>query len=186
MKTVLLLFLLITLARVQVLKAQETCDNGECFVASVDGETFKFRDYVPLNAMLMNHAASMDGRSAETKKIYITLSGTTYNPDSGKFFDQAIQLELNYDSHNPEHPKLSNVYLHYKSCTYALLADEDLLHITRFLWEPDHKSFRIWADFECPLRSWAYPNDGRKDVHLDGALSNILVRIPPWMMASNK
>jgi hypothetical protein len=184
MKTFLTYLLWITLVAGGAVKGQETCDNDECFMATVNGESFHFRDYVPLNAMLILHQAPMDGRSTDKRVIYITLSGTTYNADSGKFFDQAIQLELNYDPATPDQPKLSNIYMHFKSTVYGMVSDEDELHITRFVWEPDHKGFRIWADFECAMRSWGYPNDGKKDVHLDGALSNILVSIPPWLMAS--
>ena len=186
MKTKLLFFFFVAFIASKPIYSQQTCDNGECFMATVDGEVFHFRDYVPINALLINHQGPMDGKNPAKKIIYITLSGTTYNIDSGRFFDQAIQLELNYDQNTIEQPTLSNIYMHFKSTVYGMIPTEDVLHITKFAWEPDHKSFRIWADFECPMRSWGYPNDGKKDVQLDGALSNILVHIPPWLMASNQ
>ena len=185
MKTFLFLLLYMPLAIITI-DGQQICENGECFVAKVDAVPFALRDYLPISAQLLNHPGPIDGKSAETKKIYITLTGTTYDAGGGKFFDQAILMEMYYDENSPDKPLLSNIYLQLKSTAYSLVASDSAMKVTSFNWEPSHKSFRIWIDFDCTMRSWAYPNDGKKDLQLEGRLSNILVNIPPWLMASNQ
>jgi hypothetical protein len=73
------------------------------------------------------------------------------------------------------------IALQFSGTNYFMLTEGSKLEITKFEWESDRKHFNLSADFNCKLRSFGYPNDGKKDVMLKGRMSDIRITVPSWI-----
>lgn len=155
------------------------------FFATVDGKMFKLRDDQLFRGLAMNKAGSMDGRSEPRTVISSTFNGTSYDLPDGRMFSESVQFEISYEPEKLGPPKLFAVALQYQSTNYYIIKDQSKLNITQFDWEADKKHFRLSGDYDCKLRSWGYPSDGKKDVSLKGRMTNIRITVPSWLTAKN-
>ncbi len=158
-------------------------DKGT-FSATVDGKSFQLKPEDLMRGILVNKAGSMDGRTAAHTVINVTFNGPSYERKDGKAFNETVQFELNYEDQKLGEPSLYSVALQYASTDYSMIKEQSKVHITQLNWEPDHKHFRLAADFDCKMRSWGYPNDGKKDVSLKGRMNNIRITVPSWIAKS--
>ncbi|MCX6200411.1 MAG: hypothetical protein NTY88_14520 [Bacteroidetes bacterium] len=159
-------------------------DKGT-FFATVDGKMFKLRDDQLFRGLAMNKAGSMDGRSTPRTIISTTFNGSNYDLPDGKMFSESVQFEISYEPEKLGTPSLFAVALQYQSTNYYIVKEQSKLNITQFDWEVDKKHFRLSADYDCKLRSWGYPSDGKKDVSLKGRMTNIRITVPSWLTAKN-
>jgi hypothetical protein len=184
MKPFLLVVIFVVFNILAVL-GQNTCEEDECFTATIDGNTFIFRDKLPLNAMMVKQPGSLDGRMPERTLITISLTGNSYEAVDGHWFTDNIQFEINYTGQLSGEPRLYTISLQYNSTVYSCIKGGGQLKITRLDWQPDQRGFKLTAEFDCTMRSWGHPEDGKKDINLKGMLSNISINIPPWLIAKN-
>ncbi|HLP50474.1 MAG TPA: hypothetical protein VK154_06285 [Chitinophagales bacterium] len=174
---------LFLLATSYLLKGQDLCFEQQCFSATVNGTPFVFREYWPISASLIRQQGSMDGRAPQRNIISIFLTGLSYTDINGKQFDEAIQFEIEYEDIKQGEPKVYTVSLHYKSGLYSVLRQQGSLIITDLRPEPGKQAFRISAEFNCAMHSWASPYESREDAMLQGKLTNVLVNVPGWLVS---
>ena len=155
-------------------------DKGS-FSATVDGRGFQLREDQLLKGVLISKSGSMDGRTAARTVISATIQGKSYDKSDGKPFNEAVQIETSYEIDKIGNPALFSVALSYLSTEYSMVKDQSHFKITQFTWEAEHKHFRLSADFDCKMRSWGYPGDGKKDVTLKGKMSNVRITVPSWL-----
>jgi hypothetical protein len=127
----------------------------------------------------------MDGRTPGSTVISFTVYGPSYDKADGHPFNESIQVEMSYEPEKLGEPATYVLGLQFESTDYSMLKEQTKLRITQFNWEPDHKHFRMAADFDSKMRSWGYPNDKKSDVSLRGQMSNIRVTVPSWLAAKN-
>ncbi len=179
--TLLLIFLI---ASTSFKPAEGEQDKG-FFAATVDGKPFKVRDDQIFKGILVNKAGSMDGRTAAHTVVNVTFNGPSYDKPDHRPFNETVQFEINYQEQKTGPTSLFTVALQYQSTDYSMIKETSKLNVTRFTWEPDHKHFRISADFDCKMRSWGYPSDGKKDTNLKGKMTNVRITVPSWITAKN-
>jgi len=175
--------LLILLVTGSSFKPEGEVEKGY-FSATVDGKAFKVKDDQIFKGILVNKEGSMDGRTAAHTVVSITFNGPSYDKPDHKPFNETVQFEINYEEQKTGPSKFSAA-LQYQSTDYSMIKEVSKLNITQFTWEPDHKHFRISADFECKMRSWGYPSDGKKDAFLKGKMTNVRIIVPSWISAKN-
>jgi len=155
-------------------------ENGS-FFATVDGKMFKVQTNQIFRGTLTKKSGAMNGKSEEKTIISTSFNGPTYDKADKTSFTENISIEMAYEEDKTGPPASFSVALQYNSNDYVMLKEQSKLKITRFAWEADHKHFRINADFDCQMRSWGYPNDGKKDLALKGHMTNVLITVPSWL-----
>jgi hypothetical protein len=155
------------------------------FTASIDGKAFQVQEDQMFRGLLMNKPASMDGKIPARTVISTTFNGPSYNLSEEKLFNESVQFEMSYETDKLGQPAYYALALQYASGKYYLLKDQSKLTITQFTWESDKKHFRISADYDCKMRSWESPSDGKKDIALKGKMTNIRITVPSWLTAKN-
>jgi hypothetical protein len=158
-------------------------DKG-AFSAMIDGKAFQLKPEDLMHGILVNKSGSMDGRSSKRTVINVTFSGPSYDRKDGTPFNETVQFEMNYETQKLGEPAIYSVALQYASTDYSMIKEQSKVHITQITWEPDHKHFRMAADFDCKMRSWGYPMDNKKDVSLKGKMNNIRITVPSWIAKS--
>lgn len=155
------------------------------FSATVDGKAFKLREDQLLRGLLTSKAASMDGKTEARTVISASFEGPTYDLADGRTFTENVQFEIAFEPETLGPSSQYAVALKYKSSNYYMVKDESKLSISGFEWESDKKHFRLSAEYDCKLRSWGYPADGKPDVDVKGRLSNIRITVPSWLVVKN-
>ena len=156
-------------------------DKGS-FFATVDGKWFKVQDNQLFRGTLLKKSGSMDGRTSAGKTVISTsFNGPTYDKSDKTSFTENVLIEMNYEDSKLGTPENFSLALQYNSNDYVMLKDQSKVKITKFTWDPDHKHFRLSADFDCQMRSWGYPTDNKKDVNLKGHMTNIRITVPSWL-----
>lgn len=181
-KTTLALLLFFTFASFSFVDDQ---NNNSLFHATIDAKPFQLRDDQLYRGLVSNKNGSLDGRVPSRTVITTTFNGLSYNVDEGRLFNEAIQFELGYEPEVTGDLKYYGVAMQYLSANYFILKDNSKLKVTSFQWESDKKHFLISAEYECKMRSWGYPTDGKQDVMLKGKFSNIRVTLPSWLNIKN-
>lgn len=177
------LILLLPLFISQSAFAQDVCIDGQCFSTTLNDNSFRFRDYWPINASLSQQQGSMNGKKPNRTVISLVLNGTTYEQSNGKPFCEGIQIEIAFEEGKLAAEPNYTVYLQYESGLYTLNTEERTLKITSFKQELDHRSFRLTAEIDCRMHSWCYPIDSKEELQLKAKFSNILITVPDWMVA---
>jgi len=157
-------------------------DKGS-FYATVDGKMFKLRDDQLFRGILVSKSASMDGRTPSRTVISANFNGATYDKPDKTPFNESVSFEMSYEDSKTGAPDIFSFALQYNSTDYSMVKESSKVKITQFAWEPDHKHFRLSADFDCQMRSWGYPSDNKKDVNLKGHMTNIRITVPSWIAA---
>lgn len=183
MKTLTAIFLL--LACLSFAPLQEDEKDKSAFYATVDGKMFQLREDQLFRGLVLNKTGSLDGRAPNRIVINTTFNGPSYDASEGRLFNETIQFEISYEADKLGEPSIYAVAMQYESGNYYSLKEQSKIAITQFDWETDKKHFRIAADFNCKLRSWGAPADGKKDIALKGRMSNIRVTVPSWITAKN-
>ncbi len=183
MKNVLAVFLL--LICLSLSSFQQEGKDKAAFHAIVDGKTFQLKEDQLFRGIVANKAGSMDGRVPAKTVVSATFNGPSYNASEGRLFNENIQVEINYEADKTGEPAGFTVAMQYESANYYSVKEQSKLTVTRFEWESDKKHFLLSADFNCKLRSWSAPADGKKDMQLKGSMSNIRVTVPSWITAKN-
>jgi hypothetical protein len=160
-------------------------DDKGTFSATVDGKVFQLREDQLFRGLVMNKPGSMDGREPAKTVISTTFNGPSYDMSKDRLFNETIQLEINYEADKTGEAAGYAAAMQYESGNYYSIKEQSKMNITQFEWESDKKHFRISADFNCKLRSWGAPADGKKDIALKGKMSNIRVTVPSWITAKN-
>lgn len=160
-------------------------DDKARFSATVNGKMFQLREDQLFRGLVMNKNGSLDGRIPNHTVISTTFNGPSYDMSEGRLFNETIQFEINYEADKTGEPTYYAVAMQYESGNYYSLKEQSKINITQFEWESDKKHFHISADFNCKLRSWGAPGDGKKDIALKGQMSNIRVTVPSWITAKN-
>jgi hypothetical protein len=155
--------------------------NPGSFSATVDGKPFKLREDQLYRGLLMTKSASMDGRTPAKTVISTSFNGTSYDNTDGRLFSELAQFEITYEGEKTGEPSGYAIALQFSGTNYFMLTEGSKLEITKFEWESDRKHFNLSADFNCKLRSFGYPNDGKKDVMLKGRMSDIRITVPSWI-----
>ncbi|HWB63409.1 MAG TPA: hypothetical protein VG603_07865 [Chitinophagales bacterium] len=186
MKTaMLILTLVITTATSHFAPAEGDEKSKGNFYASIDGRSFQLQQDQDLKGILVKKNGSMDGRTPGKTVISTSFSGPSYDKKDGHTFNESIQFEIPYVNDQPADVEQFNVGMQFQSTDYSLIKDQSKLRITQITWEDDKKHFRLNAEFDCKMRSWGYPSDGKKDVNLKGRMSGIRVTVPSWLAAKN-
>ncbi|MDB5281528.1 MAG: hypothetical protein JWO06_603, partial [Bacteroidota bacterium] len=139
------------------LKPEEEAKDKGSFTATVDGKTFVPREDQSLKGILVSKTSSMDGRTPARTIISTTINGKSYDKTDGKPFNESVQFELAYEAEKLGEPALFAMALQFNSTDFSMIKEQSHIKITQFTWETDHKHFRMWADFDCKMRSWGYP-----------------------------
>ena len=161
-------------------------DNAKAiFTATIDGKAFKLREDQLLRGLLAGKPASMDGKTEARTVISASFEGPTYDLADGHAYTETVQFEIAFEPEKLGPSPQSAVALKYKSSNYYMVKDDSKLNISKFEWETDKKHFRLSADYDCKLRSWGYPADGKPDVDVKGRLSNIRITVPSWLVVKN-
>ena len=161
----------------------ERNDNKGSFSATINGKPFKLSDDQILKGTMTSKAGSLDGRSTSHNVITFNFQGASYTKKDGHSFTESVQLEMNFiDGKTPE-ASLASIGLQFESNDYSMIKEECKLNVTQISWEPDHHHMLITGDFDCKMRSWGYPFDGKSDASLKGHLTNIRVAVPSWIVA---
>ncbi|MFN8288107.1 MAG: hypothetical protein U0V74_15230 [Chitinophagales bacterium] len=185
MKALGILALFITLLHAPFSDGDGLDANKGTFVATVDGRPFKLRDDQLYRGLLMTKSPSMDGRTPARTVISTTFNGLSYTTSAGKEFNETLAVEIEYLGEKTG-PYNSFAYaLQFESTNYYMLPEGSKMNVTQFVWEADKKHFLISADFDCKMRSWGYPGDGKRDVALKGKLGNIRITVPSWLAGKN-
>ena len=181
MKTLTAIFLL--LACLSLTSFQEA--DKSAFSATINGKVFQLREDQLFRGLVMNKNGSLDGRIPNRTVISTTFNGPSYDMSEGRLFNETIQFEINYEADKTGEPAYSAVAMQYESANYYSIKEQSKITVTQFEWESVNMHFRISADFNCKLRSWGAPGDGKKDIVLKGQMSNIRVTVPSWITAKN-
>jgi len=160
-------------------------DDQGAFYATIDGKPFQLRSDQLFRGLVSNKAGSMDGREPAKTVISATFNGPSYNAAEGRLFNENIAVEINYEADKKGEAKTYTLGMQYQSGNYYTVKELSKLTVTQFEWESDKKHFHFSADFNCKLRSWGAPADGKKDISLKGKMTNIRVTVPSWVIAKN-
>ncbi len=160
-------------------------DYTGSFTATIDGKPFEVREDQLFRGLLMEKAASMDGKIPARKVISATFNGPSYDISEDKIFTETIQFEMGYESDKPGTPSYYAAAMQFQSGSYYMVKEESKITITRFEWEADKKHFRISADYDCKMRSWNSSADAKQDVSLKGSMTNIRITVPSWLGTKN-
>jgi hypothetical protein len=177
----LLLFLLPALFFCSFTPAEEEQGKGT-FTASVDGKPFQLREDQLCRGVLVSKPGTMDGRTPARTVISINFNGASVEKTP---FDESMQFEILYEEEKTGEPGTYTIALKYQSADYSIIKEQSKLKITQFIWEADHKHFKLSSEFDCKMRSWGYPSDGKKDVSLKGRMSNVRITVPSWITPKN-
>lgn len=164
-------------------KVQDDDDKYKpAFTATLDGNTFQLQPEQLFRGLLVDKAASIDGKIPARTVINSTFAGPSYTGADSRQFTEGIQFEMKYDGNSKAGPVSDySVSVQYQNATYYPLKDQSKITITALVWEYDKKHFILCADFNCKMRSMAYPNDGKKDIVLKGKMTNIRITVPSWL-----
>lgn len=160
---------------------QEQEDRGY-IRASVSGAPYHVREDQYLRGLLLTKVGSVDGRVPN--KSYVGLTAYGNNMEEGaKYFEEKIMLEFDFNANTTLGEQSGySIGLRYKGSDYYVLADQPQhFTITNITWEEDKKHFRVSANFECKMRTWGYPSDGKPDATFKGSIENIRVTVPSWL-----
>lgn len=160
-------------------------DETPSFSATIDSKPFKLREDQLFRGIVANKNGSIDGRVPNRTVVSVTFNGPAYNASEGRLFNENLQFEINYEADKTGEPQTFMVAMQYESANYYNVKDQSKLTVTQFEWESDKKHFLISADYNCKMRSWGAPADGKKDLILKGRMSNIRVTVPSWVTAKN-
>jgi hypothetical protein len=152
------------------------------FNATVDGISFKLSDGQLFRGLLVNRAASMDGKIPARTVITTTFTGPADGAE-GRLINDNLQFEIDYQPDKTGEPTNYVVAMQFKNAKYYMLKDQSKLTVISFTWEEDKKHFVFSAEFNCIMRSFGYPSDGFKDVRLKGRMENIRITVPSWIAA---
>ncbi len=166
-----------------VLSFQQTASPS--FSATVDGKAFQLSEGQLFRGLVTNKQGTMDGREPARTVISTTFNGRNSNQAEGRLVNEAITIEINYEPDKMGEPSMFTLAMQYESANYFVLKDQSKLTITQFEWEADKKHFLLSADYNCKVRSWGAPADGKKDLSLKGRMSNIRITVPSWVTAKN-
>jgi hypothetical protein len=155
------------------------------FIATIDGKPFQVQEDQLFRGLLTNKKASMDGKIPARTVISTVFNGPSYNLSEEKLFTENIQFEIAYEADKLGQPSYYALALQHASSKYYLLREQSKLTIIQFEWESDKKHFRLSADFDCKMRSWDHPQDGKKDIHLKGKITDIRITVPSWLTTKN-
>ncbi len=157
-------------------------EKNASFSATVDGVAFKLSNEQLYRGLLVNRAASMDGKIPARTVISATFTGPSDGAE-GRLIADNIQFEIGYHPGKTGAPDMFVVSVQYKNGNYYMVKEQSELNITSFTWEDDRKHFVLSADFDCKMRSFGYPADNAKDVALKGRMDNIRITVPSWLAA---
>ena len=179
----LLILLAVLATALDAFRPNEEDEKKGSFFATVDGSSFQLKPDDLLKGTFANKSGSIDGRTPAHTIINVTFNGPSYNRQDGRPFNETVQFELNYEDQKLGEPSPYSVALQYQSTDYSLIKEISKVKVTQFTWEADHKHFRLSAEFDCKMRSWGYPMDGKKDVNLKGRMTDIRITAPSWITA---
>ncbi len=183
MKTYFILCLMVTHAVSSSL--QEEVKTQGSFHATINGADFQVREDQLYRGLLINRAASMDGRIPARTVVNAVFSGPTKQNKEEKLTSDNIQFEIGYEPDKTGVPSSYLVALQYHNNNYYMVKESSKVDITDFNWESDKKHFNLSADFNCTMRSFGYPSDGIKDIELKGDMENIKITVPSWLAEKN-
>jgi hypothetical protein len=155
------------------------------FSANIDGKAFQLSADQLFRGIVSNKQGTMDGREPARTVISTTFNGRPSDQAEGRLVNEAIILEINYEPDKLGEPAMFSMALQYESGNYFMVKDQSKLTITQFEWESDKKHFLLSADYNCKLRSWGAPADGKKDLTVKGRMTNIRITVPSWVTAKN-
>ncbi|MBL0308221.1 MAG: hypothetical protein IPP77_00525 [Bacteroidetes bacterium] len=92
-------------------------------------------------------------------------------------------MEIEFENKGAYTPAYFSISLGNQSTSYFIVNEQSKMNVSNISWSSDKKSLRLFADFNCTLRSFGFPHDHKKDVNLKGKLSNIRVTVPSWIAA---
>lgn len=185
MKSLTVIHLILACLLFTSFKGYEEEKNPGAFYATIDGKMFKLREDQLFRGLLMTKSASMDGRTPSKTVISTTFNGSSYDNADGRLFSELAQFEIGYDGEKLGAPSGYAIALQFDATNYFMLTEGSQLEITKFEWESDKKHFNLSAEFNCKLRSFGYPNDGKKDVVFKGRMSDIRITVPSWIAHKN-
>ena len=178
------LLLLLILTSFSFKQAGDQVTDKGSFSASIDGSPFA-GDNKLLRGILVNKEASMDGRSPARTVISTNFKGPVYTGKDGRPFTESIEFEIGYKNQGIGPASSYEIVLQYQSTSYYMLKDQSKLNIAQMNWDADKKHFWLSGDFDCKMRSMAYPTDGKKDVSLKGRMTDIRITVPSCIAAKN-
>jgi hypothetical protein len=162
-------------------KPGEDVKETGTFFATLDGKFWKTQPNQLFRGTLTKKSGNMNGKSEDKTIISTSFNGPTYDKADKTSITENVTIEMAYVDGKTGVPENFSVALQFSSNDYVMVKEHSTVKITKFAWEPDHKHFRLSADFDCQMRSWGYPADGKKDVALKGHMTNILVTVPSWL-----
>lgn len=160
---------------------QEQEDRGY-IRATVSGAPFNVREDQYLRGLLLTKVGTVDGRVPN--KSYVSLTAYGNNMEEGSsYFEEKIMIDFDFNSSTTIGEQTGySIGLRYKGSDYYVLQNEPQnFTITSINWEDDKKHFRVSATYECKMRTWGYPSDGKPDATFKGSIENIRVTVPTWL-----
>lgn len=173
----------LTVVYISLTSFQQVPEGG--FVATIDGKAFKLRQGQLFRGLVANKQGTMDGREPARTVVAATFNGPEANQEEGRLVNEAILVEINYEPDKMGAYDNFSLAMQFESGNYYTLKDQSKLNVTQFEWEGDRKHFLLSADFNCKMRSWGAPADGKKDLALKGRMNNIRITVPSWVTAKN-
>lgn len=156
-------------------------EESAAFSATVNGTYFELSNEQLYRGLLVNRAASMDGKIPS--RTVISTSFTGVGNGEGRLVSDNIQFEIGYKPDKTGAPENCVVTMQYKNMNYHMVKELSKMNITSFMWEHDRKHFIVSVDFDCKMRSFGHPTDGVKDIALRGKMANIRITVPSWLAA---
>lgn len=162
---------------------QET--KSPTFSASVNGKNFELSNGQLFRGIVAKKSGTLDGRIPTRTVITATFNGPSYDMAEGRFFNENIQLNINYQPDKTGEAEMFDATMQYESGNYYSIVGQSKLTVTGFEWDSDKKYFWLSATFNCTLRSSGAPADGKQDISLSGQMKNIRITVPGWAMVKN-
>lgn len=159
--------------------------NRGSFIATIDNKPFKVREDQLYRGLVMAKAGSMDGKSPARNVVSTTFNGSNYNLKDGRSFSENVWIEIDY-THPFEQGSthLFSVSSQFDGTNYFMLNEQNTINVTEIAWGTDKKYFLLSAEIKSKMRSMGYPADGKRDVILQGKMTNIRITVPSWLAKS--
>lgn len=162
---------------------QET--KSPSFSATINGKNFELSTGQLFRGIVAKKSGTLDGRVPTRTVITAAFKGPSYDMAEGRFFNENIVFNINYQPDITGEPEMFDATMQYESGNYYSIDGQSKFTITGFEWDSDKKYFWLSATFNCKLRSSGAPADGKKDITVIGQMKNIRITVPSWAMAKN-
>lgn len=186
MKSLILAFLLfIGVGTTSPVNNLDELASKGSFSCTIGNRPFKLRDDQLFRGLVISKTGSMDGKTPAINVVSCTFNGPTYDLPDGRMFSESVWVEVAYQGIATGDPEIFSLAAQFESTNYYMVKENSRMTITGLQWESDRKHFLLSASFDCQMRSWGYPTDGKPDTRLKGSMTNVRITVPSWLLTKN-